>query len=115
MIRLANIGAERAGICTSFGPRGDGAAFGEARPDALSSVAPDLLPLVEAYEANLREDGFTDWAGLLTIATDAVMNEGFTHRLMGLPAILLDVPMTSEAELDFFRAVHDFMILDRND
>jgi hypothetical protein len=65
------------------------------RPDALSGVAPDFLPLVEAYEANLGEDGFTDWAGLLTIATDAVMSEGFTHRLIGLPTILLDVPVTS--------------------
>jgi len=74
------------------------------RPDALSGVAPDFLPLVEAYEANLGEDGFTDWAGLLTIATDAVMSEGFTHRLIGLPTILLDVPVTSGAELDLLRA-----------
>src|SRR5262249_16263723 len=51
------------------------------------------------------DDGFTDWAGLLTIATDAVMGEGFTHRLIGLPTILLDVPVTSEAELDLLRAV----------
>jgi hypothetical protein len=29
------------------------------RPDALSSVAPDLLPMVEAYEAILSEDGFS--------------------------------------------------------
>ena len=74
-------------------------------PDALRSVAPDLLPLFEAYESNLAEDGFTDWAGVLTIATDAVMSDGFTHRLIDLPTILLDVPVTSEAELGFVRAL----------
>jgi ATP-dependent helicase/nuclease subunit B len=73
------------------------------RPGALSSIAPDLLPLVEAYEANLREDGFTDWAGLLKIATDAVMSEGFAHPLIGLPTTIIDVPVTTEAELDFLR------------
>ena len=73
-------------------------------PKALSSIAPDLLPLVEAYEAILGEDGFTDWAGLLAIATDAVAGEGSTHPLIGLPTIMLDVPVTTEAELDFLRA-----------
>jgi hypothetical protein len=41
------------------------------RPEALSSIAPDLLLMVEAYEAILGEDGFTDWAGLLAITTNA--------------------------------------------
>ena len=50
------------------------------------------------------EDGFTDWAGLLAIATDAVTGEGSTHPLLGLPTIMLDVPVTTEAELDFLRA-----------
>ena len=73
-------------------------------PEALSRVAPDLSPMVEAYEAILNEDGFTDWAGLLAIATDAVMGEGSAHPLLGLPTIMLDVPVRTEAELDFLRA-----------
>ena len=60
-------------------------------PDAVRSVAPDLMPLFEAYESNLAESGFTDWAGVLTIATDALMSDGFTHPLLGLPTILLDI------------------------
>jgi hypothetical protein len=32
------------------------------RPEALNGVAPDLLPMIEAYEAILGEDGFADWA-----------------------------------------------------
>jgi ATP-dependent helicase/nuclease subunit B len=33
-------------------------------PDAVRIVAPDLVPLFEAYESNLTEGGFTDWAGI---------------------------------------------------
>ena len=65
----------------------------------------DLVPLFEAYESNLTEGGFTDWAGVLTAATDALMGDGFTHRLIGLPTILLDIALTSEAELSFVRAL----------
>ena len=74
------------------------------RPEALKSIAPDLLPLVEAYEAILGEDGFADWAGLLGIATDAVGDDGTSHPLLGLPTLMLDVPVTTEAELAFLRA-----------
>ena len=60
-------------------------------PDAVRTVAPDLMPLFEAYESNLAESGFTDWAGVLTTATDALMSDSFTHPLLGLPTILLDI------------------------
>ena len=74
-------------------------------PDAVRDVAPDLRPLFEAYESNLTEGGFTDWAGLLTTATDALMSDGFTHRLITLPTVLLDVAVRSEAEFNFVRAL----------
>ena len=74
-------------------------------PDAVRSVAPDLMPLFEAHELDLAEGGFTDWAGLLTAATDALTSDSFTHRLINLPTILLDVPVTNEAELSFVRAL----------
>ena len=74
-------------------------------PDDLRIVAPDLSPLVEAYASQLAEDEVTDWAGVLTLATDAMMSEGFTHRLINLPTLLLDVSVASEAELAFVRAL----------
>ena len=63
------------------------------------------MPLFEAYESDLAEGCFTDWAGLLTTATDALTSDGFTHRLVSLPTILLDVSAKSEAELNFLRAL----------
>jgi hypothetical protein len=42
---------------------------------------------------------------LLTAATDALTSDGFTHRLIGLPTILLDVPATNEAEFNFVHAL----------
>ena len=74
-------------------------------PDTVRGVAPDLTPLFEAYQSDLSEGGLTDWAGLLTTATDALTSDGFTHRLIGLPTMLLDVPVTSEAEFNFVRAL----------
>jgi ATP-dependent helicase/nuclease subunit B len=74
-------------------------------PEAIRGVAPDLVPLFEAYESELKEGSFTDWAGLLTVATDALTSDSFTHRLIGLPTIFLDATATSEAELSFVRAL----------
>jgi ATP-dependent helicase/nuclease subunit B len=71
--------------------------------DAISKVAPDLVLLTEAYEAALAEAGLTDWPGVLALATEAA--SGRVHRLVGLPMLLLDVPITSEAELAFLTAL----------
>ena len=73
--------------------------------DAVRTVAPDLKPLFEAYEANLADGRFTDWAGVLAAATEALMADNITHRLVGLPTLLLDVAVTNEAELSFVRAL----------
>jgi ATP-dependent helicase/nuclease subunit B len=75
------------------------------RPDALHDVAPDLMPLFRAYESMLVDGGFTDWAGLLALATEALANESLTRRLTHLPTLLLDVPITSDAELDFVKGL----------
>ena len=101
--RYANI-AESPGFARAFAGVVTELRLAKLRPEALSGIAPDLLPLVEAYEAILGEDGFADWAGLLTIATDAVSGEGASHPLLGLPTIMLDVPITTEAEFDFLGA-----------
>ena len=38
--------------------------------EVLGDVAPDLLPLLRAYEAELERAKLTDWAGILAIATE---------------------------------------------
>jgi ATP-dependent helicase/nuclease subunit B len=74
-------------------------------PGHLGSVAPELAILLEAYESNLAEAALTDWAGVLISAAEAVMSRKFVHRLLGRPMLLLDVPLTSEAELAFVRSL----------
>jgi ATP-dependent helicase/nuclease subunit B len=73
-------------------------------PDSVGGVAPDLVPVITAYEAELTEAGLTDWPGVLALATEAV-NDPNRHRLIGLPTLLLDTTMTSEAEFAFVSAV----------
>ena len=64
----------------------------------LASVAPDLVPLIESYDAELAEPGFVDFPSLLTCAADTV-NADHSQRFVGLPVILLDIPVRTEAEL----------------
>jgi ATP-dependent helicase/nuclease subunit B len=70
-------------------------------PDDVVSVAPDVAPLLAAYEAELAEMHVTDWAGILAVAGEGVPS----HRLSGLPVLMLDVPITSEAEFAFVRSL----------
>jgi ATP-dependent helicase/nuclease subunit B len=75
-------------------------------PDAVAGSEPDLVPLIETYEAELKEAGLTDWPGVLAVATEAASDAGTKqHRLIGLPMLLLDVPIRSEAEFVFVRAL----------
>jgi hypothetical protein len=73
--------------------------------DLINKVAPDLARLTDAYEAALAEAGLTDWAGVLALATDATDSCFGIHRLVGLPMLLLDVPITSKAELALLDAL----------
>jgi RecB family exonuclease len=72
--------------------------------DRLNGAAPDLAPLMAAYEAELSAAGLTDWAGVLEVAASAARGSE-PNRLIGLPTLLLDVAITNEAELEFVRAV----------
>jgi RecB family exonuclease len=75
-------------------------------PDALAGTVPDLLPLIAAYEAELKDAGLTDWAGVLALATEVASVGGVSqHRFVGLPLLLLDVPIAREAELAFIGAL----------
>ena len=75
-------------------------------PDAVAGSEPDLVPLIESYEAELKEAGLTDWPGVLEVATEAASDAGTKQNpLIGLPMLLLDVPIRSEAEFVFVRAL----------
>ena len=73
----------------------------ELSPEAVASVAPDVAPLLAAYEAELAQLALTDWPGILALAAE----NASAHRLSGLPLLVLDVPLESEAELAFLRAL----------
>jgi hypothetical protein len=70
-------------------------------PDDVTSIAPDVARLLAAYEAELVEMRVTDWAGVLVTAA----NGAPAHRLISLPILMLDVPITSQAELAFVRSL----------
>jgi RecB family exonuclease len=89
-------------------------------PKAISAVAPELIPLIESYEAELAKLGLTDWPGVLALATESAKKQGGLHHLVGLPMLLLEVPITSEAELAFVRVLsaaspHTFAVVPRAD
>src|SRR6516162_6781498 len=77
----------------------------QIKPDALAHVSPDLCPLLQAYERELAEHGFTDWPGVIHVAVAAVTNAGCRHQLLGLPTLLLDVPLTTASDVALVRAL----------
>jgi ATP-dependent helicase/nuclease subunit B len=92
-------------------PRAVAGVIGELRlgrlpADCVAAVAPDLALLMGAYEAELAEARLTDWPGVLALAAEAAGDGGARrHRFVGLPLLLLDVPLGSEAELAFVEAI----------
>ena len=62
-------------------------------------MAPDLLTLLRAYEAELAGAKLTDWPGVLAIAAETAAKQGATtQHLLQLPMLLLDVPIANKAE-----------------
>src|SRR5262249_47191447 len=51
----------------------------QIEPDAIAHVAPDFRPLLQAYQRELGEYGFTDWPGILRIAAAAATDPGYRH------------------------------------
>ncbi len=43
-------------------------------PEALGKVAPDMLFLLRAYEAELAEGKLTDWPGMMAVAAETASN-----------------------------------------
>jgi hypothetical protein len=61
--------------------------------------------LLQAYERELGEHGFTDWPAVLRVAASAATDPGYKHQLLGLPTLLLDVPLTTASDIALVRAV----------
>ena len=76
-----------------------------ARVDAgrLTAVVPDLEPFLSTYEQELLKGGYCDRAMVFGFASEAAKNG--SHRLVSLPALLLDVPIASQAEMAFAEAL----------
>jgi ATP-dependent helicase/nuclease subunit B len=74
-------------------------------PDALAGVVADVGPLLQAYEEELADHGLTDWSGVLQFAAAAAADNRCRHRLVGLPTLLLDVPVPTASELGLVRAL----------
>jgi hypothetical protein len=74
-------------------------------PDRLGSIAPELATLLRTYESNLAAGGLADWAGVVISATNAAASSELKPQLVGLPILLLDVPLTTEVELAFVCAI----------
>ncbi len=77
----------------------------QIQADLIVPVAPDLHPLLQAYEQELVEHGFTDWPGVLRIAASEAMDRISKHQLLGLPTLLLDVPLTTASDVGLVRAL----------
>jgi hypothetical protein len=60
---------------------------------------------MQVYERELAEHGFTDWPGVLRIASSAAADPGFRHQLLGQPILLPDVPLTTASEIAIVRAL----------
>ena len=75
-------------------------------PEVVAGSAPHLAPPIKAYEVELNEAGLTDWAGVLAVATEAASAVGGDRpRLVGLPLLLLDAPISNQAEFEFVHAL----------
>jgi CRISPR/Cas system-associated exonuclease Cas4 (RecB family) len=99
--RFAPIG-DRPGL-----PRALARTFGELRLGAIEPGSlgdADLGRLLAEYGRQLAGARLVDRADLLATAT-ALLEAGAAHPLVGKPVLLLDVPIATERELRFIRAI----------
>src|SRR5579871_1986993 len=72
---------------------------------SVARFAPELAPLLDAFELELKESSLTDWPGVLALASEAASVGDNRPRLVGMPTLVLDVPIESEAELVFVHSL----------
>lgn len=61
-------------------------------------LAGELAQLLPAYDRELRESGLADRAAVLRLAAQAAADTATVHPWLGLPTLLLDVPVETGAE-----------------
>lgn len=73
--------------------------------DSLEAVDPVLQALAAGTEEALEKAGLIDRAGVLERATACAGDASFTHPLLGLPTLSVDLPIASESEAALLAAV----------
>ena len=63
----------------------------------------DLQRLLWAFEEELDQRGLADRSSVLRLAQEIA--QGGKHRLIELPTVLLDIPLSSKAHIDFITAL----------
>ena len=69
----------------------------------VAAVAPELAGVLEAYDAALREAGLADRARVFELASDRA-RDAAPHPWLGLPTLLLDVPIDCAREAELAQA-----------
>jgi CRISPR/Cas system-associated exonuclease Cas4 (RecB family) len=77
----------------------------ELDPATLAKHAPELAAIAEAFDAELARAGVCDRARVLRLAARAARDPDRAHPLLGLPTLLLDVPVENAAERALVAAV----------
>lgn len=73
--------------------------------DALARVDAQLAPILEAYERALDEAHLADRATVLATAAELARGKGDTLGLVGVPLLLLDVPVDHAREAELLEAL----------
>jgi hypothetical protein len=69
-----------------------------ADSDSLEAVDPDLEGILQRFSDRLEESELSDRAGLIRSAIGAMGREDGAHPWIGLPVLLLDLPIENELE-----------------
>ena len=71
--------------------------------DQLEKVTPDFGRLVSRYRSQLRESGMVDRADAYRTTATALADDTFSHPILSLPTVFLDVPVRMRAEIELIR------------
>ncbi len=103
-LRLARVGGDALTQACDPSAAGANPSVAGANPSAAGAdPCQDLARLLALYESELEERSLADLARVFELASRAA--ESGEHRWLGLPLLLLDTPLDSEAHRDFFARV----------
>ena len=74
-------------------------------PELLEEVLPELRAIAESYDAGLQRAKLIDRAGVFQLAARLAAEPDVASPLLGLPTLLLDVPVESAAERALIQAL----------